>query len=249
MNRLSTIGRAVSRPASREASRAVSAVAMAGMVGMLGMLGAGCGEDVEPPCRPFDKCPPPYEEEPYPARTSPLNVLRALERAYPEREFDEYTKLFAPEFVFEFAEIDVQKGTTPASWPLEDELNAARNMFSDETVDRIELEFSTSPVRPAVEGDNLPTIEGIFVVELASVDLIVYTRAEIGGLLSLLVDGHDAEFFFEESDDVDPSSGRRLWRIVRWRDKPPSPGVVSSRPSPALPTEPVSWGRIKHRYH
>jgi len=100
--------------------------------------------------------------------------------------------------------------------------------------------FITPSPRPAVESDNLPTIEGIQVVTIDAVRLSVFTENEQGEVLELLVPGERCVFFFRQ-DTVD---GEPRWRLVRWRDKPTG-GSAGAGPV----TEESSWGAIKNLYN
>ncbi len=158
---------------------------------------------------------------PYPVATSPGNVLAIVKRAYEERKIEEFEKIFATEYVFQFSPEDIVQGNTPAEWPRNDEIDSARNMFGDDTVDRIEMTSFIIPApRAAVESDNLPSIEGVQVITIDAVRLSVFTRNLDGEVLELLVPGEQAVFFFLETQVVDPASGRKLWELIRWRDKP-----------------------------
>lgn len=212
-------------------------------------FGVGCGADVPNELGPVDQRLAAQGDTPSFSTASPRSVLLALIRAYEARDVDAYSPLFAPQFVFEFAPEDVDQGNTPASWPLNDELNAARNMFEDDHVELISLEFEIPPARPAVESDNLPSIQGVWVIEVEGVYLSVLTHNELGEPLELQVVGDRATFFFRLGPlETGPNGNRRQWQLIRWRDDPQPPGATPASTSLRPATEQASWGQIKNLY-
>lgn len=168
----------------------------------------------------------------YPAATSPSLCLANLKDAYEERKGDEYTRLFHDDFVFVFNPDDVSNPNhpTPATWGVASELQAARNMFADSTVERIDLSFnvgnSTAWTEVSPEGLKV-RVDGAYIT--------VSTRNEQGEPLYLVVQGAVQWFYFVP----DPSSGggTRVWEIREWEDSPIGGKV-----------EEITWGAIKHAF-
>lgn len=222
------VGRVRSRPVDRLLACTASLLLASGM---------GCGDDAKEGCgTPADPCPPGA----YLELTSTTNLFVNLGRAYVERNSEQYARLFAEDFVFEFSPKDAANEETPRSWPRFDEMESARNLFADATVDRITLDLVVPTARPAVAADLLPTTEGISVFEFDAVRLSVFTENEEGDFIELRVDGDPCVFFLR--DDGDATAAK--WQVVRWRDE--FYGALS--PNAHAIVDHPTWGQIKNLY-
>lgn len=169
------------------------------------------------------KTPPPPDPNPFKEPTSASNVLDNLVKAYEERNIGEYRKLFdEDEFFFEFAQVDRDRDPTiPAGWDFPTDQLSTENMFQDDTIDRIVLDFTKLERVAATAEDQLPGgPTNVWKVPVQSVHLEVHTVGEDGQPLEFLVDGDGADFFFREYPEEPAPSGAPSWKIIRWRDKP-----------------------------
>jgi hypothetical protein len=163
----------------------------------------------------------------YLPQTSPANVLQNLQTSYKNRNIDEYTKLFATDFTFVFNPLDpeVPDHPNPPSWGLVDEIEATKNMFTNELVTKIEL---TSYVLGVPEkADSLYYGPRAWKVQVNEANLQVATRTADGDLLTYLVQGTTEVFFFRE-EPTKPIEGRPTWYIFRWEDQPIGTKVAST---------------------
>lgn len=165
----------------------------------------------------------------YAAATSPSLCLANLRDAYEEQKGDEYARLFDDDFVFVFNPDDVSdpENPTPATWGLASELQSARNLFADSTVERIDLSWNVgdSTAWSEVSPDGLK-------VRLDGVYLTVSTRNEQGEPLYLVVQGAVQWFYFVP--DPSTGGGTRVWKVREWEDSPIGGKVEEN-----------SWGSIK----
>jgi hypothetical protein len=99
----------------------------------LSMAAAGCKDEKKL------TTPPPASE--YLARSSIVNVLANLQKAYGKENIDEYRKLFTEDFIFVFNPMDPvdPNHPSPPQWGLAEELDVTENMFADSSVFKIEL--------------------------------------------------------------------------------------------------------------
>ena len=177
--------------------------------------------------------PPPVSE--YLAQSSAANVLANLQKAYGNRDIDEYRKLFTEDFVFVFNPADPVDPyhPYPAHWGLVDELSSAENMFTDSLVFKIEL--SSYVLGVPERADSIEYRPRAWRARIDHANLQVYTHRTDGTLLTLLVDGATEMFFLVEEPTRLASDGKPTWFIFRWEDQPIGTGKV----------EEGSWGRIK----
>ena len=183
--------------------------------------------------------PPPSE---YLAATSIANVFANFMRAYEERSIEEYAKCFdGPMFHFEFSERDRQSDPQiPFAWDFADDQASTKNMFDDETVDKIVLRFTQIAPVAATEADQLPGgPEGAWKVTLQNVHLEVHVVDNQGGPLEYLVENDGADFFLRQYPN-EPVDGVPSWKIFLWRDRPA--GALR------FGTESKTWGSIKNLY-
>ncbi len=180
------------------------------------LLLAGC------PFSPEKKDPvdPPPDSE-YLALTSISNVISNLKKSYERMNYPEYSKLLADDFEYVFAPEDVGgPNNIPESWGKADELLSAEHMFSSQPnkdgyrADDIKLTFTagseeTTPLDPTWK-----------LVKLTQIHLMVNTNHPEKGQLLYEATNDQAWLYFLQTTEVDPTSGKKLWKIVRWEDKP-----------------------------
>lgn len=168
----------------------------------------------------------PIVQSKYLAQSSPENVLANLKTAYTERNYDEYARLFHKDYVFVFNPDDVSdpENPTPDSWSRDEELQSARGLFEDETVERIDLTFNQGD--PDVWND---IEEGGLKVRLDGVYVTVSTRNEQGEPLYLVVQGAVHWFYFFEDAARLASDGKPISEIRLWEDSPIGGKIASAR--------------------
>lgn len=176
--------------------------------------------------------------DPYLKQTSIENCLFNLKYAYGERNIEKFTALLGDQFTYVFDPQDVGgELAIPASWVKADEILSATNMFggmvnrSGYQCDSISLSFRY--------GSDVASEHDLTwrKVVLSQIDLAVDSRHhESGDPLRYQAIGDRAELHFAETDEVDASSGKKIWKIVQWEDKPV--GLMAA-------TENTTWGRIK----
>jgi hypothetical protein len=174
------------------------------------LLAGLCGCPFSPKNNPI---PPPPPITKYLEQSSAENVLANLRTAYEDREYLEYEKLFSRDYIFVFNPEDVgdEDNPTPAQWPREDEMDSARNLFADDRVELITLDWSPGA---------LETHETYgWKVRVDEVNLNVNTRNENGDLWIYQVRGSYQIFYFREEDATLPS-GRKKWTCTLWEDSP-----------------------------
>jgi hypothetical protein len=146
--------------------------------------------------------------------TSPENVLLNLERAYGERDLDEYLACLSEDFKFHFSEEDQQGWPQLPPWFYKsDEQQVHENMFGDEwNVESITLYLSPTSVETIPGGDS-GTRTGDTVVVLVETDLRVN---KLGGVCWLC--SSPQEFRFREVEGSRESGGRALWEMFEWHE-------------------------------
>jgi hypothetical protein len=180
--------------------------------------------------------PPPVSE--YLAQSSAANVLANLQKAYGNRDIDEYRKLFTEDFIFVFDPADPIDPEHPHApqWDLAHEMSSTSHMFTGSLVLKIELSSYVLGVPEPVDSNEYRP--RAWKVKVDHVNLQVHTREEDGSLFTLLVDGATERFFLvEEPSNLTPD-GKPTWFIFRWEDQPIGTGKV----------EHTSWGQIKNIY-
>jgi len=178
------------------------------------------------PWDPDKKVTPPIVVPEYLPQTTPANILANLEQAYKTQNFDEYEKLFSKDYIFVFNPADVGgQDPTPPQWQRADEVDAARNMFDDETVTSIEL--SWSPGDPESAADRFDAFPECLKVRVDNIELRVETRPpDLEEPLILKVTGASHIFYFKEGRAVDgeaytyPDTGDKRWYCFMWEDSP-----------------------------
>jgi len=163
----------------------------------------------------------------YPPQDSPANCLACLQLAYMDRNLDQYIQLFAEDFTFVFAAVDVHasQNPTPPTWPLADERSSADNMFHRDTVKKITLSFAEDAAI-----DSNQEHENTWKINVTNVNLRVDTIQEDGTPLALKVASGKATFYFKEYPSEHASNGRALWRIWQWEDQPMGAALAAKGP-------------------
>jgi hypothetical protein len=231
------------------------------IVGMLTILFAGCGGDDKatipiprgPCCTPEGSCVMTVQADCLGIWTqggscmwsscghfppsSPANVLANLRTAYEDRDIEDYERLFAEDFTFVFspASIPEPHDPTPAQWGRNEEFTSTENMFRDELVDRVSLEWVIGVPEHA---DSVMYGPRAWKVKVDTVNLQVDTRSAAGVRLILQVPGTTEMFYFRQEPSRLASDGRPSWFIFRWEDQP----ILG------LKVDQMSWGDIKYWY-
>jgi hypothetical protein len=161
------------------------------------------------------------------------NVLANLKASYESREYSEYRKLFDADYRFHFNPVDTHGDhPTPESWGFIDEMASARNMFVDQFVEVIRLDFTLDIPERA---DSLTFGPNAWKVRMTESNLRVVTRDAQGDPLTLLVPGTTEVFYLRQSS-TELVDGRLKWYVFRWDDQPVGKTQVRS------------WGQVKCLY-
>jgi hypothetical protein len=163
----------------------------------------------------------------YLPQSSAANCMENLKTAYNDRNFDEYIKLFASDFTFVFSQADWSRpdNPTPKNWGFNEEQTSTQNMFTDDTVQKIELSYVVNPVNDS--SDEFPAT---WKIVQDKINLRLTTLKEDGTTLVLLVDAANDAFYFKEYADETASDGKPLWRIWRWEDEPLGGKMLAMNP-------------------
>ena len=163
--------------------------------------------------------------------TSPENVLLNLERAYGERDLDEYLDCMSEDFKFHFTEEDQQGWPQLPPWFYKsDEQQVHENMFGDEwNVESIHLTLTVASVE-TIPGGDLRTDDDVVIH--AEADLMV----NLGDLSYLATNSQD--FYFRTVAGSEEREGRVLWEMFDWHDL--------DRRDNGGRVEEAGWGGIKY---
>ncbi len=200
------------------------------------MLAGGCASDSKK--RPIIDHPLEYLPQ-----TSSTNVLANMARAYQEMSYEEYRKLLDVSFEYVFAPQDTGgPNSIPGSWGLSDELLSASHLLgrvvnSDGYLaDAITVHFTQGPDTPA---DLNPEWRKVV---LSNVNLEVAAREGTSNdPLTYQVIGDKANLYFVQTEETAPGTDLRIWKIIRWEDKPIGLRTGKSRNT--------TWGMIKASFH
>ncbi len=170
----------------------------------------------------------------YGARTNPANLIANLRLAWIHRSYFEYVRLFDPTFVFFFAPQDVGGPLNiPESWTLAEEATSCGHLFGGQPNGDgyralgIQLAFDTGVAQDS---------SGVTQVGLSNVTLDLHTQNGDGSAnLDYVVEGGTAALEIIQTNEIDPASGLPTFAIIRWEDAP----------TPARPSQSVSWGVLK----
>jgi hypothetical protein len=171
--------------------------------------------------------------------TSITNLLTIFTGAYRGRNYDEYRNLFDGTFVYVFAPQDVGgPNNIPAEWSLTEDLLSTQHMFADAVnrdgyrTEEIHLIFTPGADTATDLNPNWRK------VVLSNVNLEVAAREGTSNdPLTYQVAGDKANLYFVQTDETVPGTDLRIWKIVRWEDKPISLASAKVRRT--------TWGLIK----
>ncbi len=164
--------------------------------------------------------------------TSPEKVLLNFERAYDERDVDEYLDCLSDDFKFHFTEAD-QGGwpNLPPWFYKSDEQQVHENMFGDEwNVETISLTLTVASVETIPGGDL--RVPGDIVVIVADADLRINLSGGVGYNAT-----DPQEFRFRTVSGSGEREGRILWEMFEWHDLEWDNGAR---------VEFAGWGGIKY---
>jgi hypothetical protein len=182
------------------------------------LLLAGCPFTPDRKNKP-DPIPPDLD---YVANTSITNVLANLKTSYNKHNnIEQYKKLLDPSYTYIFDPRDVGgEHNIPESWGYSDDVLSAEHLFGSEPnvdgyrMEDINLTFSYG-------ADVVSTVQSNWrMVTLAQIALYVYTRNNAGESLIYEALNSKAEIHFIRTDELDPASQARIWKIIYWVDKP-----------------------------
>lgn len=202
---------------------------------ILGVLVLGCSDgptrEIEPP-----------DPDPYMKQTSITNCLFNLKLAYNQRNVAKFSNLFDDGYTFVFAPRDLGgEQNIPLSWGKPDEILSATNLLDSLqnvggfVCESIGLNFISGTPVPNVE---FPMWKD---VTLSQIQLLVDSRHQTTGVPLLYeVIGDQATLSFNQTDETDPTSGLKIWKIIQWIDKPVNHKTGASS---------TTWGWIKAIWH
>lgn len=167
---------------------------------------------------------PPKATEPYkPLDGERDNVLYNLQKAYTERNIDQYSKLLDAGFVFHFSQHDIDNGLVDRpNWDRTDEINANKNMFSPnfskpdvDPVSKIDLTL-TYPAEDdkwlQIPPEDHPAYPG----ETWYEKTVSYRLTVQAGERQLV--GNDIQASFVVRKATVEGFPNPIWRIIAWRD-------------------------------
>jgi hypothetical protein len=151
------------------------------------------------------------------------DVVFNLEKAYEERNIDQYGKLLDDDFIFNFSPADIRDGkVTVAQWDRASELAATANLFDPsfsppqgEPVDRISLEFTykvdeDDDWQPVVPPDPQKYPNETWY----KLQVDYFLNVNAGATLYTSGNAIRAEYTIRPV----MVEGKQIWRIVSWRD-------------------------------
>lgn len=151
--------------------------------------------------------------------TTVEGAILTLQQCWDLADLDTYAGIFTDEFIFYFDPQDADQGLPPC-WDLQDELDAAGNIFDNVGDNNIELTLTMPDGFEEPEGDTC-TVDGVAYdirVTVPDDDIIIVAQ----GMCSFSLDRSDGE-----------------WRFTTWYD------LVGYR---LLGGEEATWGEIKGLY-
>jgi hypothetical protein len=214
---------------------------------ILGCAGCGDGGKTLGPLK---------EREPFPALTSPENLLQNLKSCHELRDYEHYQPMVRDDFTFVFILDDSTSlpGTIPEFWAAGQELLAARNMFDSEyipddpryKIDKMEMTVTLAGTlrESNLQGGPEGALEGDVFLEI-----MVWTQ-DAGELLAR----SRPLFYFAPDSPEDPV----IWRLWKCVDGPRNEGFsASAEDLPQRLTkgaekttviERITWGALKVIY-
>ena len=198
------------------------------------LTGSGCEKSAGPEGRL--RIPEPVV---YAAPTTPGSLLENLLLAYAERNVAEYAALLAVDYEFEFSDIDQQDPDVPADpFDRSTEVGVHERMFDATLVQTLTLDYEFDPADLAVDPDLSSPADTLWTLLVWNMDLLLYgaTPRHPNEPEAFELEDGVTQFWFRESDQLDPSSGELAWEIVRCKEHNFGGGKPESR---------SSWGSIK----
>ncbi len=182
-------------------------------------------------------CPPEIPPG-YVSQNTIAGVLAHLKTAYNGKNAAEFSALLDDPFTFVFDPRDVGgPHNIPTSWDLAAEVQSATRMLGGQPNQdgyrpvSISLNFTSG-------ADDTTGLDPTWrKVRLTQVQLYVDCRHQASGeQLIYEVNGDRADLYLRQTEAIDPFVGGRIWKIVRWEDKPIGWKAM---------TESTTWGTIK----
>lgn len=209
---------------------------MTALVGVGIFFLAGCSGT-----EPTKSTPPPLDSESAEQRAQLSSMLDRFRTSYVGRDLETYADLFREDFRFVFDPQDVAENPDiPDYWFWHDEMQSTGNMFEEDLIKSISLDFVAGTDVPATEGDegNWEFPPGTRKVTLSEVELrVVMIDPDGGEDIVYQVTGDQAVLFLVH-DALDLAGSWRGWKILEWRD----------RRIGAAPTIDLSWGQVKNLF-
>ena len=184
--------------------------------------------------------PPVDPPSPYFAPTAPESLIANLQASYRNREIEEYAKILAPEFIFNFQSQDANEIGTPF-WTHDQDSTGTRALLTTPDVSdiRIDLIYGDRDTAVNTPGTPLDSLK----IRIITTDLQV---DQTDGTTWLVQDQQD--MFFRKGRGIETyGENPDHWWLYEWTDLPSltSPGVrpLSSGESPAEEKR-TSWGGL-----
>ena len=201
-------------------------------------LVVSCGDE-NPVIQEMRKAPPSYK-----SLAEKDDVLFNLQLLYPQYDWQEYNRVLDDDLIFFFSEDDIANGTPFTKFEKSDEIRTLQHMGDDSRPDRvlsIELTLSYSeeewtPITPEDQkyaGETWYQKTVVYNMTVQAEPNMTYTSTDI-----------KAQFTIREGEN----SGKKIWRIIRWRDAIAG-GSAHSLVAGSAQVETTTWGGIKAVYH
>ena len=192
---------------------------------MIGIAAFTIGCDDEEPIGPPNL--PEYEP-----LTSPENLIVNLQGSYVRREIEQYARLLAPEFRFQFQPID-QTEIGKESWNRDEDSVGTRALLTTPLVAEIRIHLAHGGRDSTL--DQTPPADSVR-IRIYTTDLQIEQTNEISWVVS---DQQDT--FFRKGITTNGENPTR-WFMYEWHDLP---SLRSPRPAGGAGT---TWGRVKNLY-
>jgi hypothetical protein len=152
----------------------------------------------------------------FPDLTQKDDIFEYLELVYENMDIDRYPKLLDDGFIFFFSTADYNAGTTPEMWGRTEELNSARNMFSNfahpkyGAITNIDLDITPEGLWVEVRKTDPPYEGESWYQRTVEYRIIISTTSEF------TLQGTEKKALFTiRLAEVD---GENFYRIVQWSD-------------------------------
>ncbi|MCK5618979.1 MAG: hypothetical protein KAJ17_06250 [Candidatus Krumholzibacteria bacterium] len=187
--------------------------------------------------------PSPASQNPYKALTSKDDVLFNLQLLYPQYDCVEYNQVLDDDLIFFFSKDDIGTGFT--EFAKSDEIRTLQHIGDDSRPDRvlsIELTLSYSeeewtPITPEDQkyaGETWYQKTVVYNMIIQAVPDMTFVCTDV-----------NAQFTIREGEN---NSGKKIWRIIRWRDAIKG-GSARSLVAGSAQVQTTTWGAIKAVYH